>query len=109
MIRLDRKRELLLLEAESLQLRADLARVKLLPLEAQRLQLLRIREQQAAPPLPAQLPPQPELLLPVKQAPQVYFPMEEELLEQMLPAEQQLGSLLAGPLTPPASTPPSPT
>ena len=107
-VRLDRAMELHLLQAEQLRLRASLARVKLLPLEAQQLQLLRIREQQrhplqAAPQLPLPEPPSPAQM---GQVWQLTDPREEE---PMPSAEDQLGSLLVGPLTPPTSTQPSPT
>lgn len=106
MTRLENRELLLLAELEEVRLRTNLARVKLLPLEAQQLQLLQIRAQLRAPLREVTLPPPPEPPSPA-QAQQLWQLADPREEQPMPAAEEQLGSLLAGPLTPSRSTPPS--
>jgi hypothetical protein len=103
LVRTEHRRELHLLEAERLHLRAELLRVRLAPVELQHLELLRLRERLSSPPQAMTLPPPPEPLRPEHLRPEptavLYNPLEEELTPPP-PAEQQLLSLLDGRSTP---------
>lgn len=100
------RQELLRLEVEQLETKAELLRLALLPLEIRQLSLLRAKERLEHPPV--MLPPAPrpvQELIP--RLPGQAFPLAD-LVEEPLPsAEEQLTSLLGGPSTPRTSSPSS--